>query len=103
MLTDFEGDMYRGEHTTSGSGRLWNHLAGGAGKRGRAVELSANSTTQGLIEQKNEHTGIMSTVPDVLLSSTESDIIDLFDIGANEENGRIGSTKPFRHRVHGVR
>ena len=75
-------------------------MAGGAGKRGRAVELSANSTTQGLIEQKNEHTGIMSTVPDVLLSSTESDIIDLFDIGANEENGRIGSTKPFRHRVH---
>ena len=96
MLTYFEGDTYHGKYTTSGSGRLQNHLAGSAGKRGGAVELSTNATTQGLIE----HSGITSTVLNVLTSSTESDIIDLFDIGANEENGRIGSTKPFRHRVH---
>jgi hypothetical protein len=38
-------------------------------------------------------------------TTTELDIVDLFDIGASEEKGRIRNTKPFRHRVrlHGPR
>src|SRR5882762_5150851 len=80
-------------------------MGGSAGKRGRAVELSTNSTTQEHIEQKNEHFEITSTVSNVLTSTTELDVVDLFGIGANETKKGIGNTKPFRHRVrfHGPR
>ena len=75
-------------------------MAGSAGKRGRAVELSTNSTTQGHIDQKNGHFKVTNTVSNVLTSITKSDVVDLFDIGANEVKEGIGNTKPFRHRVH---
>ena len=75
-------------------------MAGGAGKRGRAVELSTSPTTLEHIEQRNEHREVTSTVSNVLTFTTESDILDLFDIGANETKEGIGNTKPFRHRVH---
>src|SRR5271168_3466536 len=70
------------------------------GKRGGAVELSATSTTLTHIEIEDGHLEVKSTVPNVLPRDTESDIVDLFDIGADTEKGRINETKPFRHRVH---
>src|SRR5271168_706598 len=70
------------------------------GKRGGAVELSATSTTLTHIEIEDGHLEVKSTVSNVLPRDTESDIVDLFDIGADTEKGRINETKPFRHRVH---
>src|SRR5882762_4382878 len=70
-----------------------------AGKRGRAVGLSTSLTTLEHIERKNGHFEIPSTVSNVLTSITELDVVDLFDIGANEIKEGIGRTKPFRHRV----
>ena len=75
-------------------------MAGGTGKRGRAVELSTSTTTLEHIGQRNEHCEVTSTVPNVLTSTTESDVVDLFDIGVNEMKEGIENTKPFRHRVH---
>ena len=70
------------------------------GKRGGAVELSATSTALAHIEIEDGHLEVKSTVSNVLPRDTESDIVDLFDIGADTEKGRINETKPFRHRVH---
>ena len=48
----------------------------------------------------NKRTEVTNTVSNVLPSTTESDVVELFNIGANEEKGGTGSTKPFWHRVH---
>jgi hypothetical protein len=69
-------------------------------KRGRAVKLSATLTTLKHIEIEDGHLEVKSTVSNVLPRDTELNIVDLFDIGANTEKGRINETKPFRHRVH---
>src|ERR1700678_1645755 len=72
----------------------------GTGKRGRAVKLSANSTTPEHIEFKNGQLEVKNTVSNVLPQVKESNVVDLFDFGADTERGRINETKPFRHRVH---
>jgi hypothetical protein len=75
-------------------------MAGHPGKRGRAVELSTDSTTPGHTEQKDEHFAFKNTLADsnVITTTTESIVVDLFGIGAKE--GRMKETRPFIHRVH---
>jgi hypothetical protein len=73
-------------------------LAGDTGKRGWAVELSADSTTLEYTEQK-EHFEIRDTVSHVLTTTVKSNIVDLFSIGASKIKGEIKDTKPFVHQV----
>ena len=75
-------------------------MARSAGKWGRAVELSAHSTTQEHIERGNEHFNVTNTVSHVLTATTESEVVNLFDIGASEAIKEKKVTKPFRHKVH---
>jgi hypothetical protein len=74
-------------------------LAGHPGKRGRAVELSTNSTPQGHTRQQNGHFEIKSTVSDVLTTTPESSVVDLFGIGAKEVKKGTEGTRPFIHQV----
>jgi len=75
-------------------------MAGCAGKRGRAVELSANSTTRGYDTEQEE--GLFestTTVSPVSTIESELNVVDLFSIGASKENGEKEVTKPFIHQV----
>ena len=58
--------------------------------------MSTDSTTLTQIEQKKERFEITNTVSNVLSTTTESEVVDLFDIGAKEVKE---GTKPFRYRV----
>ena len=56
--------------------------------------------TQGHIEQKNRHFEITATDSNVLTTTFESEVIDLFGIGANEEKkGGVEEMRPFIHQV----
>ena len=71
-------------------------MARSTGKRGRAVDLSANSTTLEHAEQRKDHFGSTNTVSHVVKATNESDIFDLFGVGANTSKKE---TKPFVHQV----
>jgi len=74
-----------------------------AGKRGRAVELSTESTTPKLdIEQQTKFIGNTSTRLPVTTPSNLN-VVNLFSIGANKGREEKGITKPFIHqvRLHG--
>lgn len=59
-------------------------MARGTGKWGRAIELSTKSMTQELDNrQQTIHSGNTSTVSNVATTNVESNIIDLFAIGAS--------------------
>jgi transposase InsO family protein len=74
-------------------------LAGGSGKRGRAVELSANSTTPENVGQQNRLLGNTHTVPSVVPSQQKTNVIELFNIGTSEITKEERETKPFIHQV----
>jgi hypothetical protein len=74
-------------------------MARSAGKRGRAVELSANPTTQDDDGQRDNLIGNTHTVPSVVSSQQKSDIIELFSIGACKVTKKERETKPFIHQV----
>ena len=72
-------------------------MARSTGKWGRAVELSTDATTQIHTQQQNGHFEISNTVSHVKTTIPESNVVDLFGIGASiiirEE------TRPFIHQV----
>jgi transposase InsO family protein len=78
-------------------------LAGGPGKRGRADELSINSSTRGTnTEQQTnfiENTDTFSPVTTIY----KSNVVNLFSIDANGEREEKEKTEPFIHqvRLHG--
>jgi transposase InsO family protein len=74
-------------------------LAGCTGKRGWAVELSTDSTTQGYTKQKKGHSEFSNTVSHVITTTTESNVVDLFSVGANKNKRNIKEAKPFIHQV----
>jgi hypothetical protein len=75
-------------------------MAGNTGKRGRAVELSTNSTTRkNDTEQKNGLFGNTNTVLPVTTSNTELNVVNLFSIGANNGKGERKGAEPFTHQV----
>ena len=75
-------------------------MAGSTGKRGRAVELSTNSTTRNHeAEQQNGLLKNTNTSSIVTTTFSELNIVDLFSIGANKENGEVETTRPFIHQV----
>jgi len=77
-------------------------MAGCAGKRGRAVELSTKSTTRSLdTEQQTNFIGNTSTLP--VTTASNSNVVNLFSIGASKEREEKGITRPFIHqvRLHG--
>jgi hypothetical protein len=74
-------------------------MAGNSGKRGRAVELSTNSTTRDIdTEQQMESKESTDTCSNVAPNS-KSSIVELFSIGTSEENDRKGKTEPFIHQI----
>ena len=74
-------------------------MAGSPGKRGRAVELSTNTTTRNhSTEQQAEFIGGTSTFSPVT-TSLESNIVELFGVGASKEREEERKTKPFTHQV----
>ena len=71
-----------------------------AGKRGRAVDLSASSTTREChAKQGKELFKSTTTVSPVPTDSSELNIVNLFSIGANKEEEGKERTKPFVHQV----
>jgi transposase InsO family protein len=75
-------------------------LAGGTGKRGWAIELGTTSMTRNYNnEQRIEHFGDTSTISDVNTTNSKSNVVDLFNIGANDTTRKEHGTKPFIHRV----
>ena len=72
-------------------------MAGCPGKRGWAIELSTDSTTQEPTKQEKGPFNITSTVSNVVTNTSKSNIVNLFSIGANNEE--IKATKPFIHQV----
>jgi hypothetical protein len=50
--------------------------------------------------QQNEHYGPKDTVPDVNTTLTESEVVNLFTIGASKNIRKGNDTKPFIHQVH---
>ena len=80
-------------------------MAGGPGKRGWAVGLSTNSTTQShSTKQQMEIIGDKNTCSPVT-TSPKSNIVELFSIGASKEKEENRKTEPFIHQVqfHGPR
>lgn len=70
-----------------------------AGKRERAVELSAGATTHKYVEQIG-HFGNTDTVSHVVPTTPESkNVVDLFGIGASKIKEGGVETKPFTHQV----
>src|ERR1700679_1371915 len=78
-------------------------MAGSAGKRERAVELSTKSTTRGDTIQQNGLIGSTSTIPSVFTTTSESNVVDLYGIGAEKTGIEKEATRPFIHkgRFHG--
>jgi hypothetical protein len=75
-------------------------MAGRAGKRGRAVELSTNSTTREFdTEREGEPFESTNTLSTVTTTISELNIVDLFSIGADKEIEEKKATKPFVHQV----
>ena len=73
-------------------------MGGDTGKREWAVDLSADSTTQGKAEQGERCIGNIDVVTHVMLASSESNIVNLFALGASSlEEKRI--TVPFVHQI----
>ena len=64
--------------------------------------MSTGSTTLEHAEQ-NEHSQSTDTVSNVLTTTIESNVVELFSIGASKSKGEIKDTKPFVHqvRLHG--
>ena len=80
-------------------------MARNPGKRGWAVELSTNSTTQNHDEeQRANFIGNTDTFSHVTTTS-ESNIVELFSVGTNKEKEGKGRTEAFIHQVrfHGPR
>ena len=75
-------------------------MAGYAGKRGRAVELSIDSATQRNIKQQKEHFESKNIVSRVTPKNYESNILELFTIGACNNKKEAKTAKPFIHQVH---
>jgi hypothetical protein len=76
-------------------------MAGCTGKRRWVVELSTNSTTRGHnIEQR---TNFITDTRALVTTTFESNIINLFNIGANKEKEEKRIADPFIHqvRLHG--
>jgi hypothetical protein len=74
-------------------------LAGHPGKRGRAVELSTNSMTQGHDIELQEHFETTSTFSSVTTTQPELNVVNLFSIGASKGEKEKEETKPFIHQV----
>ena len=74
-------------------------MAGHTGKRGRAVELSTNSTTQEYTEQQKDHFGNTDTFSHVITTKSESNVVELFSVGASKAKEKAKETKPFIHQV----
>ena len=76
-------------------------MAGGTGKRGRVVGVSTHTTT--LADAYQETKSAFSTVPNVNPTVSESNIVDLYAVGAKTDEKRENTTKPFIHqiRLHG--
>src|ERR1700679_1351095 len=74
-------------------------MAGSAGKRERAVELSTKSTTRGDTIQQNGLIGSTSTIPSVFTTTSESNVVDLYGIGAEKTGIEKEATRPFIHQV----
>lgn len=75
-------------------------MAGVAGKRGRAIELSTKSMTRSQdSDQQNEHYGNTDTVSNVNITYSESNVVNLFSIGASEATKKENKTDPFIHQV----
>jgi transposase InsO family protein len=75
-------------------------VAGHAGKRGRAVELSTNTTTrEHTTEQEKEVIDSTNTFSPVTTTHSELNIVDLFSIGASKEKEEKEVTKPFIQQV----
>ena len=69
------------------------------GKRGGAVELSANSTIPEHTERIKGHSELTNTVSHVLTITIESNIVDLFGIGASKSKKETENTTLFVHQV----
>lgn len=75
-------------------------MAGYAGKRGRAVELSTDSTTQKYdTEQQKGHFGNTDTFLCKMTTNSKSNVVDLFSISASKGKEEAKGTKPFIHQV----
>jgi hypothetical protein len=74
-------------------------MAGCTGKREWAIELSTKSTTRGDTKRQSGLCEFTSTVSNVLTMTNESNIVDLFGIGAEEAEKGRKETQPFIHQV----
>jgi hypothetical protein len=97
MRQNFQTNQERCKRSVPGDGRLRNRMARHAGKWGWAVELGTSTTTQIQTEQQNGHSEISNTVSHVITTIPESNVVDLFGIGANKI--RREETRPFIHQV----
>ena len=74
-------------------------MAGGTGKRGRAVELDTKSTTRKCnTEQQTNLIGNTSTHSNVT-TILETNVVNLFSIGESREEDEKRRTEPFIHQV----
>ena len=103
MFVHSQGNEGNGQHTIRSSGRLWHHLAGCSGKRGRAIGVSTHTTAQ--IDDKQEERGEIVAEPAFSISSNvdlaviEPTIIDLYAVGANVNEKGKNNTRPFIHQI----
>ena len=76
-------------------------MARGSGKRGRVVGVSTHTTT--LASGGQEINSAFSTAPNVNPEVSESNVVDLYAVGAKLEEERKNTTRPFIHqiRLHG--
>ena len=105
LLTHHKTDKGSSKCPVGNGGRLWNHMAGCTGKRGRAIELGTNSMTQKYnTEEQKGHSENMDTLSCKMTTNSQSNVVDLFSIGASKEKEETKETKPFIHqiRVHGL-
>ena len=87
------------EYPVGNGGRLRHNLEGHAGKRGRVVELSTNAMTPEYIGQDKKHFENTDRISNVITAKNESNVVNLFGIGAKKDKGDREETKPFIHQV----
>ena len=95
----FKTNMHHHKCAVGGSRWLWNNMAGHAGKWGLAVELSTNLMTQRSSKKWGKHFRSIVIVPHVTTANYESNIVDLFTIGANNMEEKKKTAKLFIHQV----